>query len=511
MNKLLKIHPHDNTATALQALQIGDEVAYSDEKLKNLAIAQSITKMHKVALEDIPAGAAIKKYGQIIGFASQSIRKGEHVHTHNCEMGEVSKDYAISQAYHPWKVLPEAERVGFMGYRRPGGKTGTRNYIGIITSVNCSATVAQQIAQHYNSATFHEEWSNVDGIVALTHSGGCGMRHNDEGYRMLQRTFEGFAKHPNFGGILLVGLGCETMQIEEVMAQSGLHNNAQFQAFTIQQRGGSKQAIAVGISAIDAMLPQVNACNREFSPASDLVMAVQCGGSDAFSGFTANPALGLAADLMVSNGGTVIYSETPEIFGAEHLLTRRAESDAVAQQLLERIAWWQSYTQMHGFDLDNNPSPGNKVGGLTTIMEKSLGAQAKSGNSPLMAVYHYAEPITRSGLVFMDSPGFDPVSVTGQVASGANIVCFTTGRGSAYGCKPVPSIKLCSNSDTFRSMQDDMDINCGLVIDGEQTLQQMGDTIFEQVLAVASGKKTQSEILGYGDAEFNPWKIGAVL
>jgi len=328
---------------------------------------------------------------------------------------------------------------------------------------------------------------------------------------ILKRTFEGYVRHPNFGGILLVGLGCETMQVKKLLEETGLKDSDTFLAYTIQEVGGTRPAVEKGVEFIKSLLPKLNACQREECPASELMLAVQCGGSDAFSGITANPALGAASDILVRHGGTVIYSETPEIYGAEHLLTRRARSPEVAEKLLERIKWWETYTRQHGFELNNNPSPGNKVGGLSTILEKSLGAQTKSGSTTMVGVYEYAEPVLQKGLVFMDSPGFDPVSVTGQVASGANIVCFTTGRGSTFGFKPVPSIKLASNTALFKSMGEDIDVNCGAILDGEHTVVSSGEEIFKEIISIASGARSKSELLGYGDVEFNPWKIGAVV
>ena len=511
MTELLQLHATDNVALTLGNIKSSDICSVSGEPEKTLLIHEDIPKMHKVALCSIDVGEPIKKYGQVIGYASKAIVAGQHVHGHNCMMGEVAKDYDFCKNAVATSFVPEEKRATFQGYKRASGKTGTRNYIGIITTVNCSSTVARQIAAHYALPGNLDGWANVDGVVALTHSSGCGMRDGDEGYETLRRTFEGYLRHPNFGGVLLVGLGCETMQVEKVLQESGLANSDLFQAYTIQESGGTRAAIDKGITYIESILPNVNQCSREITPASELILAVQCGGSDAFSGITANPALGIAGDILVRHGGTVIYSETPEIYGAEHLLTQRAVTPEVAEKVLERIRWWEEYTRANGFELDNNPSPGNKQGGLTTILEKSLGAQAKSGSTMLMDVYKYAEPVKAKGLVFMDSPGFDPVSVTGQVASGANVVCFTTGRGSAFGYKPVPSIKLSSNSDVYKNMQEDIDINCGLVIDGEKSLNEMGEEIFSNILAVASGEPTKSELLGYGDTEFNPWKIGAVL
>lgn len=510
MKTLLQLHQQDNIAMALESLASADQASVRGRENPPITVLNDIPKMHKIALRPIAQGQAVLKYGQAIGFASRNIHAGEHVHSHNCAMGAVEKDYGFCREAKPTRFFSASEQRFFQGYIRDDGRVGTRNYIGILTTVNCSATVAQQIAKHFD-VSCKESWPNVDGVVALTHTGGCGMRDGDEGYATLQRTFEGYLRHPNFGGILVLGLGCETMQVKQVLRDAGLDSSAGVKAFTIQELGGTRKTVEQGIAHINALLPVVNGYCRSEVPVSELVLAVQCGGSDAFSGITANPALGIAGDLLIRHGGTVIYSETPEIYGAEHLLTQRSQSDEVAEKLLQRIRWWEDYTQRHGFDLDNNPSPGNKQGGLTTIVEKSLGAQSKSGSTNLLDVCLYAEPPSCKGLVFMDSPGFDPVSVTGQVASGANVICFTTGRGSAFGYKPVPSIKLSSNTDVFRQMEEDIDINCGQVIDGDMTLDTMGETIFAHLIAVASGESSKSELLGYGDAEFNPWKIGAVL
>jgi altronate hydrolase len=503
---IICLHELDNVGVCKVALPGGITLIEN-----NLTLCSDIPAMHKVALAAIPAGAAIRKYGQVIGFANCDISAGEHVHVHNCVMGDLEKDYGFCRHAEPTDYVPLNERATFQGYRRANGKVGTRNYLGILTTVNCSATVARAIAQHFTFSGELKNYPNIDGVVAFTHETGCGMRSEGEGYETLRRTFTGYARHPNFGGVMMVGLGCETMQVQRVMEESGLADSDTFCAYTIQDVGGTRLAIEKGIAALREMLPRVDQARRETVCASELILAVQCGGSDAFSGITANPALGIAGDILVRHGGTVIYSETPEIFGAEHLLTQRAETPELAEKLLERIRWWEDYTERNGFELNNNPSPGNKVGGLTTIVEKSLGAQAKSGSTQMTGVYLYAEEVTERGLVFMDSPGFDPVSVTGQVASGATVVCFTTGRGSAFGFKPVPSIKLASNTTVYKHMQEDIDINCGGILDGECSLQECGEAIFAEVLAIASGQHTKSEYLGYGDNEFNPWKIGAVV
>lgn len=508
VSKFIHLHQNDNVAIAVDSMAVGESLEVGG---RQLLVADPIVEMHKFAVEPIAQGEAIIKYGQFIGYAAADILAGQHVHTHNCIVGDFAKDYGFCRHAEKTAYVPEAQRAQFQGYRRANGKVGTRNYIGILTTVNCSGTVAKQIAASFSYPGALADFPNVDGVVALTHESGCGMRAEGEGYEVLQRTFEGYARHVNFGGVLLVGLGCETMQVDGVLAQAGLAQSDLFKAYNIQNVGGTRHAVEQGVEYVRAMLSKVNEAKREPCPASELVLAVQCGGSDALSGITANPALGVAGDILIRHGGTVVYSETPEIYGAEHLLTQRSISPEVAEQLLERIRWWEDYTNTHGFELNNNPSPGNKAGGLTTILEKSLGAQAKSGSTTMTAVYRYAEPITEKGLVFMDSPGFDPVSVTGQVASGATLVAFTTGRGSAFGYKPVPSVKLSSNTAVYLSMQDDIDINCGVVVDGEETVETLGQQIFERLLEIASGAPTKSEELGYGDTEFNPWKIGAVV
>ncbi len=355
-----------------------------------------------------------------------------------------------------------------------------------------------------------DDYPNVDGVIALVHGTGCGMASKGEGFENLMRTEWGYAANPNVGAALMVGLGCEVFQIGRMKEEYGIKEGDRFQSLTIQATGGTRKTIDAGLDRIRAMLPGLNDVERETCHASDLILALQCGGSDGYSGITANPALGAAADILVRNGGTAILSETPEIYGAEHLLTRRAATPEVGRKLVERIKWWEDYTARNGGEMNNNPSPGNKAGGLTTILEKSLGAAAKGGTTPLNAVYKYAEPVNVKGFVFMDTPGYDPVSATGQVAGGANILCFTTGRGSAYGCKPTPSIKLATNSDTYRRMMDDMDINCGDVLDGV-SIQEKGKEIFAKILAVASGERSKSEELGYGEAEFTPWQIGATM
>jgi altronate hydrolase len=406
--------------------------------------------------------------------------------------------------------VPEGNRATFLGYHRANGRVGTRNYIGILTSVNCSASVATFIAKEIERSGILADYPNIDGVIPLVHGGGCALDVKGEGYEVLKRTQWGYATNPNMGAVLMVGLGCEGFQISRWKEAYGIAESETFRSMTIQEVGGTKKTVMKGVEAIRDMLPAVNRATRKTAPASELTLALQCGGSDGYSGITANPALGAAVDLLVAEGGTAILSETPEIYGAEHLLTRRAASRDVGEKLVERIRWWEDYTARNRMEMNNNPSPGNKLGGLTTILEKSLGAAAKGGTTALTAVYEYAEPVRAKGMVFMDTPGYDPVSATGQVAGGANILAFTTGRGSAYGCKPTPSIKLATNSFIYQQMLDDMDINCGDVLEGV-SIEAKGREIFDHLLRVASGERSKSEQLGYGDAEFVPWTIGATM
>jgi altronate hydrolase len=507
--KTLLLNPADNVAVALATLVVGEQTP------QGVAMTKRVPKGHKFTIRPVRAGEAIVKFGQIIGFATQELPAGEWVHEHNCSVGTdhgaFERDYAFGEAMVPTQYVPEGARRSFEGFRRASGKAGTRNYLGILTSVNCSATVAKYIAQEIVRTGVLADYPTVDGVIPFVHGTGCAMDLKGEGFNILRRTQWGYTSNPNLGGALLVGLGCEAFQIGKMKEVYGVTDSETFQTMTIQEIGGTRKMVEWGVQRVLEMLPVIAAAKRETIPASELVLALQCGGSDGYSGITANPALGVAADLLVAQGGTAILSETPEIYGAEHLLTRRAVSREVGEKLVERIRWWEDYTARNKGEMNNNPSPGNKLGGLTTILEKSLGAAAKGGTSPLTAVYEYAEPVTEKGFVFMDTPGFDPVSATGQVAGGANILAFTTGRGSAYGCKPVPSVKLATNSDLWRRMGEDMDINCGDIVEGLSTVEQKGAEIFEVLLRVASGERSKSEQLGYGDNEFVPWQVGAVM
>jgi len=502
----IRLNENDNVVVARAEILPGTSIPG-----ENVQTTAAIPRGHKIATRAIPKGETVTKYDQIIGFAMEDIAPGDHIHTHNCEFRMVDRDYQFATDLRETKMVPEAERRTFEGYVRKNGSVGTRNYIGILTSVNCSATVAKYIADSFNSTGKLADYPNIDGVSAFVHATGCGMADSGDGYANLQRTLWGYARHPNFAGVLIVGLGCEVNQIPFLLDAYGLELNDTFQTMTIQESGGTRKTVDEAIERISGMLEPANAATRSTVPASELTVALQCGGSDAYSGITANPALGNAVDRLVANGGTGILAETPEIYGAEHLLTRRAINAEVGQKLVDRIKWWEDYTARNHGSMDNNPSPGNKAGGLTTILEKSLGAAAKGGTTNLTGVYKYAEPVDTKGFVFMDSPGFDPASITGEVASGANLVCFTTGRGSVYGCKPAPSIKLATNTPMYEKMSEDMDINAGKIADGDATIQDVGEEIFDYMLDVASGKKSKSEELGFGDNEFIPWQVGAVM
>ena len=508
MTPFIRLHPNDDVLIARTQLVSGSLA-------EGIPIKGLIPAGHKIAAHAIAPGAPVRRYNQVIGFASKPISAGEHIHSHNLDMGPDKGDFARDYAFGTdLKPEPARREATFMGFKRADGRVATRNYIGILSSVNCSATAARAIADHFsrqNHPAALAAFPNVDGVVALTHGTGCGMDSDGLGLQILQRTLAGYATHANFAAVLVVGLGCESNQINAWLANGSLREGDTLRTFSIQDTGGTSKTVAKGIALIKDMLPQANAIQREPCSAAHITIGLQCGGSDGYSGISANPALGAAVDLLVAHGGSAILSETPEIYGAEHLLTRRAVNRAVGEKLIERIKWWEHYTQINDGEMNNNPSPGNKAGGLTTILEKSLGAVAKGGTSNLQAVYEYAEKVTTHGFVYMDTPGYDPVSATGQVAGGANLICFTTGRGSAYGCAPAPSLKLATNSVLWRRQEDDMDLNCGEIIDGSSTIAEMGQRIFELVLATASGAKSKSELHGYGQNEFVPWQVGAVM
>jgi altronate hydrolase len=507
------LHPRDNVAIARTPLEVGSILLLEAEGRPpaQIPVRQFIPGGHKVALEPIAAGQLVRRYGQIIGVASQAISAGEHVHSHNLGLGDLAHEVAFGADVQPVSLVPEAERRTFLGYRRADGRVGTRNTIAVLSTVNCSAHTCLEIAHHFTPERLAAT-PNVDGVVALTYRSSCALRLGGPTYTVLQRTLAGMARQPNVGACLIVGLGCETNQAAHLVQNYGLGagSNGLLRLLAIQELGGIGPTVEAGIAAIEEMLPEVNAARRTPQPLSELVLALQCGGSDGWSGVTANPVVGLVADEVVRQGGAVVLAETPEVYGAEHLLIRRAIGPEVGRRLLEQIRWWEEHARCLGTEIDNNPTYGNKAGGLTTIYEKALGAVAKSGHTPLVAVYDYAEPVIARGLAFMDSPGYDPVSVTGQVAGGCNLVLFTTGRGSVFGFKPSPSIKIASNSALYERMTGDMDLNARRVLDG-MPLASVAAELLDLVVAVASGQRSRSEAQGVGEAEFSPWHLGETL
>ncbi|MBI0331416.1 UxaA family hydrolase [Burkholderia plantarii] len=503
---LLKLHGDDNVALALRPLDAGSVVELDGHALPVLT---PVPAGHKIAIRALAPGERVTKYRQTIGVARSRIEAGEHVHVHNVDMPPHPAGGATSAAAPP-HAAGAALSDTFMGLVRPDGQVGTRNYIGVIASVNCSATVCHAIADAFRGPAL-EAFPGIDGVVAITHQGGCGLAATGDGIALLRRTLAGYARNPNFGGILLVGLGCEVNQVDGLLDLLDAPGADPVRTLVIQDEGGVRQTVTRGVAIVRELIDHAGRARRTAVCASQLKVGLQCGGSDGYSGITGNPALGAAVDLLVRHGGTAILSETPEIYGAEHLLTARAASGEVAGRLLDRLQWWERYAADHGGELNNNPSPGNKAGGITTILEKSLGAVAKGGSSPLNAVYDYAEPVAARGLVFMDTPGYDPVSATGQVAGGANLICFTTGRGSVFGSKPVPTIKIATTTGLFERMRADMDFNSGPIVDGGLGVEAAGAQLFRLMLAVASGRRTSSEDNGIGDREFVPWLRGAVM
>ena len=498
----LKLHDLDNVVVARRDLRPGEVVA------GGVRAREAIPAGHKIAVADIASGTAVIKYASPIGIAAQDIAVGTHVHAHNV-LAKIPERAAASSSKAAGSAALQSTRT-FQGYVRPDGRVATRNYVGIVTTVNCSATVARLIANSFTPDVL-SEYDGVDGIVPLVHTSGCAMSKSSEGFDILRRTLAGYATHPNFAGVLVLGLGCEQNQTDAFLRDFGLEKQDNIESLVIQDAGGTTASVAAGREKMQELLERASGLRRRPVPASHLKLALECGGSDGYSGISANPALGVATDLLVAQGGTVVLSETPEIVGAEHVLTGRAASAEVARELLERVEWWRQHTQRHGVSVGENPSEGNRKGGITTVFEKSLGAVAKGGTAPLMGVFGYAQRIDRSGLVFMDSPGYDPVAVTGQVAAGCNIICFTTGRGSVFGCRPVPSLKLSTNTALYERMRGDIDLDCGTIVAGRESVRAAGERVFEQILASASGEQTCSEKLGFGADEFVPWQLGATL
>jgi altronate hydrolase len=500
--KAIILHPEDDVAIAKAPIATGTVL---EDGAERLTVVCDIRPGHKIARRARAEGEPVRRYGQVIGFATQPIARGEHVHTHNLAVGELHREYEVGTDVRPVEYYPADRMRYFDGFKRADGRVGTRNYVAVISTVNCSASVCQFIRERFRD--MQRDYPHVDGVIAITHKSGCGTKLFGEDHEALMRVLGGYARHPNVAAYVLIGLGCEVNQTMPLIDRQELGRPT---VLSIQESGGIRKTIEAGVKAVERLLPVANEARRTRQPISELILATNCGGSDGNSGITANPALGWAVDELVRYGGTGVLAETSEIYGAEHLLVRRAVDEGVAKKLIDRFKWWEYYCRVLGAEMDNNPAPGNKAGGLTTVFEKSLGGVTKGGTTPLTDVFLYGEPITTRGFVFMDTPGHDPVSVTGLVAGGANIVVFTTGRGSVFGAKPVPSIKLATNSLVYRNMEEDMDINCGVILEGTP-LPVVGRQIFEEVVAVASGKKTKSELAGVGEEEFAPWIIGPVL
>ena len=512
---IIHLHPDDNVAIAKERLEPGTTIAAGTaEAASPVTLRQAIPSGHKIALAAIPTGDPVRRYGHTIGFATADIRPGDHVHSHNLAVGDFARNYTFGAGVTPVDYVPEDGRRTFLGYERPNGRVGTRNTIAVISTVNCSAHAAWRIARHFTQEQL-SAFPNVDGVIAVTHGLGCSSGIGDMAYTLLQRTLAGVARHPNVAAYILVGLGCEVNQIDALVENYDLCSGAGLlpgcaAQLAIQSLGGNRKTIEAGIAAVDRLLPQVNAAARTPQPLSELALALTCGASDGWSGVTANPVVGLVSDEIVRQGGTIVLGETTEVYGAEHLLARRAINAEVGRDLIARVRWWEDHTRKLGLEIDNNPTPGNKAGGLTTIFEKSLGAIAKAGSTPLTAVYDYAEPVTEPGFVLMDTPGNDWTGVTGQVAGGCNLVLFTTGRGSVFGFKPAPVIKIVSNSATYHHMIDDMDVNAGQVLEGVP-MEEVAAELIDLIVAVASGQPSKSEAQGIGELEFVPWQARGML
>jgi altronate hydrolase len=497
---VIQLNPNDNIAIARLPLTAGQHVKVNGSEV---TLADAVPMGHKVALRPIPAGGTIVRYGQIMGRARTAIQPGQHVHVHNVAFEELTFDYEFPATEKPLPVTP-VNAPAFLGYLRQDGRVGTRNFIAVVAASNCAAHTAELIARSYDGANLPP---NVDGVAAFPHGEGCGHSIGPD-TQQLQRTLGGVLNHPNVSAAVILGLGCEVNQIDHYIGK-GAPRTDRLQGMTLQQSGGTRATVDAARKVIDEMIDRAAAETRREAPASKIVLGLNCGGSDSFSGITANPALGYCSDLLAEIGGSPVLAETTEIFGAEHLLVKRARNRQVAEKLLAMVKGYRQYLNRFGGSFDDNPSPGNKEGGLTNILEKSLGAVAKAGTSTLTDVVDYAEAVRTPGFVFMNTPGYDPVSLTGLAAGGSNVIIFTTGRGSAIGFPTIPVIKIATNSVTYQRMRDNMDVNAGRIADGEASIEGVGKEIFDLLLRVASGEHTCAERLGH--KEFVPWRIGPVM
>lgn len=513
----------DDVAVAKRRLTAGTEIVLPETSVR---LATDVPAGHKFALKAVDEGDPVHKFGQIIGYATVPIQPGDHVHTRNLGFGtgEGEGKDALHLDYEYSTAIPTVDYYGpdqqrtFPGYARPDGRVGTRNYVALVSTVNCSASTVQAIADRFRSPDVMKEFPGVDGVIPIAHKGGCGQHLGGPDYIQLQRTLAGMADHPNVSGYLLAGLGCEVNQALVLAQQNGLITAEQIKfgrpqlppTVIIQEEGGIRKAVNRGVEETLKLLKRAAEARRTPQPISGLIVGTNCGGSDGNSGITANPALGMAGDEFVRHGAGWVLAETTETYGAEHLLTRRAVSREVGEKLVALMRWWEWYTGMWGASIDANPSPGNKEGGLTTIYEKSLGALAKGGSMPLVEVYKYAERIDKKGFTFMDTPGHDPVSITGLAAGGCNLLVFTTGRGSCSGFKPAPILKIATNTPLYNRLEEDMDIDAGVILNGVP-IGDVGRQIFDALIAVAGGQKTKSEAQGLGEDEFAPWMLGPVM
>ena len=497
-NAVILLNGNDNVAIARVPLSPGQRITAGKA---DIASSDSVLPGHKIALGNIRAGEPIRRYGEVIGLARCDIAAGQHIHEHNLVYQELEPTFDGTA---PVSTHTASTR-SFEGYKREDGRIGTRNYIAVVAASNCAAHTVSLIERHFEGRTLPP---HVDGVVSFPHGDGCAQAIGPD-TQQLQRTLEGVLDHPNVAAAVILGLGCEVNQIDHYLGRKSEYASKNLVGLTLQDSGGTRRAVEQATRDIERLLEQTAGLKRTPVPASALVLGLNCGGSDSFSGITANPALGYCSDLIVREGGTVVLAETTEIFGAEHTLLRRAKDEQTARKLLGCIQYYKDYLRQFGGSFNDNPSPGNKKGGLTNIVEKSLGAVAKAGTTTLEDVVGYGERIRSHGFVFMNTPGYDPASLAGLAAGGVNLIAFTTGRGSAIGFPTIPTLKISSNSDTFRRMPDNMDINAGTVADGTATVEEVGKEIFESLLRIASGEKTKAEILGHH--EFVPWKIGPTL
>ena len=501
VNPVIRLDLRDNVVVARTEIAEGTQITS-----ENLVTNGLVPTGHKIAATLIPQGEPILKYNTVIGFAAEDLQPGTPLHKHNIEFKSFVRDYAFCRDYKEPELLPVEEQATFQGIVRADGRVATRNYIGVLALSNCAATVVHRISDFFTPERL-AQFPNVDGVVPFSHEKGCGGDSTAEHMEQLRRTLAGYCRHPNIAAMIVVGLGCERNDLQGFLDQTKLVPGEDIETLIMQELGGSRKTIDAGVELVKQKLPTANAVKREPVSASHLMVGLQCGGSDGFSGVTANPALGHAMDLLVKNGGTAILSETTELFGVEHTLTCRARTREIGERIVERIEWWLDQCQGRNTQIMGKVSPGNDAGGLANVYEKSLGGVKKGGTTSVMDAYYYAEPVTEHGLVFMDTPGYDPTAATGQIAGGANMIAFTTGRGSCFGSVPAPSVKLATNTPMYQRMEDDMDINCGVILEGKVTIEEMGEQIFRQLLEIASGEPSKSEEIGVGKVEFVPWNL----